>query len=128
MVMIATGPFDTLSRQKGVEIFSISLKDINYELGKRAKPPTGPNTKLSSEYHDELKAFSKEEADQLPPHRKHDHSIELLEGKEGLTHAPLYGMSEGELLLVKIPGRAFRERFITTSSAPFAFPFCSLRN
>lgn len=44
---------------------------------------------VASEYPGHMKAFSKELADQLPPHRKWDHEIPLVEGAKipnGITY------------------------------------------
>ena len=122
IAMIGADPFNVLTKQKDVEIFAVSLRDINFELAKGEKPITDPKTIVPPEYHDFLDVFSKEKADELPPHRKHDHTIELLEGK-GPGHAPLYNMSEGELLPVKrYLEENLKKGFITASSAPFASP------
>jgi hypothetical protein len=57
---------------------------------------------ISSEYHDFLDVFSKEKADILSSHRKHDHRIELEKDHEfDHEYASLYNLSEEELLLVK---------------------------
>lgn len=126
--MIGAAPFVRLTKQKDVKIFSVSIRDINIELNKQNKPPTDPKTKVPREYHSWLDVFSKWLADKLPPHRKHDHSIELVDGAQGPGHAPLYSMSEGELILVK---RYLEEHldkgFIVASSAPFASPILFAR-
>lgn len=44
---------------------------------------------VAAEYPEQMKAFSKEVADQLPPHRKWDHEIPLIQGAKipnGITY------------------------------------------
>lgn len=126
---IGAAPFNTLSKQKEVEIFAVSMKDVDIQLRKIDKPSTDPKMIVPTEYHDFLDVFSKEKADELPPHRKHDHRIELEEGKEaGHGYAPLYNMSEGELLLVKKYLQEHLDKgFIESSTAPYASPILFAR-
>jgi hypothetical protein len=75
---------------------------------------------MSTKYHDFLDLFSKEKADILSSHRKHDHRIEL---KEDKTHeyALLYNMSEEELLLIKkYLQKHLNKNFIESSTASYA--------
>lgn len=123
IAQIAAVPFNLLAKKSDVQIFSVTLEDIDFELNKKAKPITDPKSIVPSEYHDILDVFSKEKADELPPHRKYDHKIELLDGEQGPSHAPLYSMSEGELQLVKAFLKEHLDKgFIVPSSAPFASP------
>ncbi len=122
---IAAAPFNTLSRQKDVEIFAVSMKDLEIQLKKQGSSTvTDPKSVVPSEYHDFLDVFSKEKADILPPHRKHDHRIELEKGHEsGHGYAPLYNLSEGELQLVKKYLKEHLDKgFIESSTAPYASP------
>ncbi|CAD6939821.1 unnamed protein product [Tilletia controversa] len=48
------------------------------------------------QYHDLLDAFSKAKADRLPPHRSHDHAIQL-EPDAQPPFGPLYSLSDPEL-------------------------------
>ena len=118
---IAAAPFEVLTRQKGVNIFAVTLQDVTYEMEKRKKTVTDPKEVVPEEYHDFLDVFSKQEADKLPPHRAYDHSIELLDGAEAPSRAPLYHMSEQELELIKnYLEEHLKKGFIKPSSAPFA--------
>jgi hypothetical protein len=101
------------------------MKNLEIQLKKQeSNTITDPKTVVSSEYHDFLDVFSKEKADILPPHRKHDHRIELEKGHEsGHEYAPLYNLSEGELLLVKkYLKEHLNKGFIESSTAPYASP------
>ncbi len=98
---ITAASFNTLSRQKNVEIFVVFMKNLNIQLKKQeSKEVIDFKSVVSSEYHDLLNVFFKKKVDVLSSHKKHDHRIELEEEK---THeyASLYNMSEEELLLVK---------------------------
>jgi transposase InsO family protein len=138
--MIGAAPFNLLTRQKGAQVFalspreidaqiySVSQVDIDIQLSKTEKIPTDPRTLVPPEYHDFLDVFSKQEADKLPPHREgHDHRIEL-EGKAGHGYAPLYRMSDGELLLVKqYLEEHLQKGFIKPSSSSYSSPILFVR-
>ena len=100
MAMIGAAAYRLLSRLKNVELFSISLKDIEYQLSKEDRPPTDPKTIVPPEYHEFLDVFSKAASDTLAPHRTYDHRI-ILEGDKDHGHSPLRSMSQKELEFVK---------------------------
>lgn len=60
LAMIGAAPFAYLAKQKDVEIFAISMRDIEYQLNKDERPPTDPATKVPECYHEFLDVFSKE--------------------------------------------------------------------
>ena len=89
----------TNSRQRNVEVFSASLRDIAKALDKTKKTKTDPRTKLPSQYLDYLGAFSPTDSDKTPPLRGNgvDHKIELVkeDGKEpAVPWGPLYNTAE----------------------------------
>ncbi len=81
--MIGAAPFNTLVQRascaKNMEIFSISIRDIEKALAPRST--TDPAKKLPTEYHDFLDVFSRADSDILPSHRPYDHKIPLMEDK-----------------------------------------------
>jgi hypothetical protein len=100
---ITVASFNTLSRQKNVEIFVVFMKNLKIQL-KKQDNNTIINSKsiMSSKYHDFLNVFFKEKVDILSSHRKHDHRIELEKDHESdHEYASLYNLSEDELLLMK---------------------------
>jgi hypothetical protein len=120
---IAVVPFNTLSRQKDVKIFAVSMKNLEIQLKKQdSNKVTDPKSVMSSKYHDFLNVFFKKKADILPPHRKHDHRIELEKDHESdHEYAPLYNLSEEELLLVKkYLKEHLNKDFIESNTAPYA--------
>jgi hypothetical protein len=93
--------FVRLIKQKDVKIFLMFIRDINIELNKQNKLFIDSKTKISREYHSWLDVFFKWLIDKLSSHKKHDHSIELIDSVQESDHAFLYSMSEEELILVK---------------------------
>ena len=71
--IIATVPFFHVCKQKKVELFSASLKNIEKAL--QFKRRTDPATKLFHEFHEFFELFSEKKANKLPPHRPYDHKI-----------------------------------------------------
>ena len=135
LAFIDAAPFQYLAKQKDVEIFTvsirdienelnaISMKDIKYQLNKTAKTPTDPKTVVLKEYHEFLDVFSKEASNTLSPHSKYNHQIRLLEGYKDHGNSPLSKMSESKLQFVKkFLEEHLKKGFIETSSA-----FCSSR-
>ncbi|KAI1007295.1 hypothetical protein K3495_g924 [Podosphaera aphanis] len=75
---------------------AISIEDIEEAL--REQPKVDPAERLPEIYHEFLSAFSRDEAEKLPPHRSSDHQIILKPGTEP-PWGPLYGMSREELMV-----------------------------
>ena len=122
--MIGAAPFNTLvqraSYAKNMEIFSISIRDIEKALA--PKSTTDPAKKLPTEYHDFLDVFSRADSDILPPHRPYDHKIPLMDEKTP-PWGPLYSMSQDELkVLKKYLEENLSKGFIRASSSPAASP------
>lgn len=94
--MIGAAAYQMLAKTKGVELFAISMKDLEDQKEKENEPSTDPKTVLPEEYHDLIDVFSKVAANKLPPHRPYDHEIILEEGKTH-GHSALRNMSQAEL-------------------------------
>ena len=60
LAMVGATFFQYLTKQKGMEIFSISMRDLEYQLGKAEKPITNPAIVVPECYHKFLDVFSKE--------------------------------------------------------------------
>ena len=118
--MIAAVPIFHVSKQKGVELFSASLKDV--EKTSRPKQYTDPATKLPPELHEFFELFSHQEANKLPPHRLYDHKIKFMESKQP-GYGPLYSISQGEFqVLKKFLDENLAKGFIRASFSPAAAP------
>ncbi|SGY45721.1 BQ5605_C001g00329 [Microbotryum silenes-dioicae] len=82
---------------------------------------------VPSEYHHLLAAFSKVKADQLPPHRKFDLSIDL-EDNTTPPFGPLYPLSETELqTLSSWLKENLSKNFIRASTSPAGAPVLFVR-
>jgi hypothetical protein len=90
---------------------------------KHADATSEVTMEIPVEYHDLAKAFSKEEAEQLAPHRGAlDHSIPLEEGSKPVF-GPVYNLSEVELeTLRKYINEQLAKGFIRPSTSPYGSP------
>ena len=117
---IGPAPFMRLAQKPGYEIFAASMADIEKTLAPKKR--TNPATKVPVEYHENLKVFSRAEADKLPEHRPYDLKIKLEPGKQP-PFGPLYGMSRDELkCLRKYLDEHLAKGFIRASTSPVAAP------
>jgi hypothetical protein len=119
---IAAASFNTLSRQKNVQVFVVFMKDLNIQFKKQeSKEIIDLKSIISVEYYDFLNVFSKEKTNVLSSHRKHDHRIELKEEKIH-EYASLYNMSKEKLLLIKkYLQEHLNKEFIESSIASYVF-------
>jgi transposase InsO family protein/predicted aspartyl protease len=130
-IAISAVAFKSQARKKHMEVFSVSIADINKAL--KVKARTDPRTKLPKQYYEFLKVFSKEEADKLSPLRGEgiDHAIELesSNGKEAkVPWGPLYNMSRDELLALRKTLTEYLDKgFIRVSNSPAAAPVLFVR-
>jgi hypothetical protein len=118
---ITAASFNTLSRQKNVEIFVVFMKDLDIQLKKQDNSKViDSKSMISFEYHDFLDVFFKKKANILSSHKKHDHKIEI-EAEKSHEYAFLYNMSEDELLLIKkYLQEHLNKKFIEISTAFYA--------
>jgi hypothetical protein len=100
---IAIVSFNTLCRQKNVEIFVVFIKNLKIQLKKQdSNTMINSRSVISFENQDFLDVFFKKKADVLSSHRKHDHRIKLEKDHEAdHEYASLYNLSEEKLLLIK---------------------------
>ena len=84
--------------------------------------------KIPSEYHSMIEVFMKHKADELPEHRKEDHEINLMDGKEPPYVRNYKPMSEQELEAVKkYIDEHMGKEFIRPSSSTAAAPVLLVR-
>ena len=123
LVFIGGESFTYLVKQKDVEIFAISMRDIKYQLEKATNTPLDPKTMVLEEYHKFLDIFLKEASDTLSEHSKYDHRIRFLKGYKDHGNSFLQAMSEPKLQFVKkFVEKHLKKRFIEASSAPCSSP------
>ena len=108
--------------ETGVRVFAASIADINKALA--PKKAVDVRSLLPKHYQSYYELFNPKEAAKLPPHRGPgvDHRIEF-ESKDGQQPqppwGPLYGMSRGELLVLRKELTSLLEKgFIRVSSSP----------
>ena len=122
VAMIGADAYRAACRLRGAQVFAVSMRDLEYQAEKEARPETDPRSVVPEEYHNLLDVFSKKDSDTLPPHRKYDHKI-ILEEQQKHGHAPLYKMSPQELDAVKrYLDSHLAKGFIQASSAPYSSP------
>ena len=125
-VMVNRAGFKLASKQKNIQVFAASLRDIEKAL--KAKTYSDPKEKLPKEYHPWLDIFDWTAAEHLPPHRKgQDHAIQLEPKADGsvpeVPWGSLYAMSQNELLvLCNILNGLLDKGFICVSQSPAAAP------
>ena len=125
--MIGAAPLLALQQKEKLELFSLSLHEINQALkedkqGKSLKASVDIRKVVPEHFHEFLHIFEKAHADKLPPHRPYDHTIPL---KEGTTppYGPLYSMSRNELVAMKdFIEENLPKGFIRSSSSPAGAP------
>ena len=123
--MITAAPFFHVSKQKGVKLFSVFLKDIEKAL--KPKQHTDPIIKLPPEFHKFFELFSHQKANKLPPHKPYDYKIKFIKNKQP-GYGLLYSMFQREFqILKKFLDENLAKGFIRTSSFPTAAPVL-LRN
>jgi hypothetical protein len=116
---------------RGLQVFSASLADIEKALAPKKK--SDPREKPPKHYQDYLDVFSREQADQLPPHRSGiDHAIQLERGpdekEKNPPWGPLYGMSREELIVLRRTLTELLDKgFIRASSSPALAPVLFVR-
>jgi hypothetical protein len=115
--------------EEPLDLCRVTLNDIEKAIAKIESPKDtlDPRSIVPSEYHDLLDVFRAELADVLPPHRAHDHKIELMEGKEPPSY-PLRRYSQEELRLIHIWLKDnLAKRFIQPSTSAAAAPILLAR-
>ena len=118
--MIATAPFFHVCKQEGVELFSVSLKDVEKIF--QPKHRTDPAIKLPQKFHEFFELFSEKETNKLPPYRPYDHKINFIERKQP-GYGLLYSISQGKLqILKKFLDENLAKGFIRANSSPTASP------
>lgn len=105
-----------------MEIFAISIQDIDYQLNKDKRPPIDPATKVLECYHNFLDVFLKKASNIILAHLKHNHVIHLL-GEKAYGQAALRTMPKEKLTFVKkFLEDNLKKGFIKASNIPCSLP------
>lgn len=138
---IGAAPFLFLAKEKEKNtLFTVNLRDLDLalkpasaldlcastaeELREREtqKKNINPKTICPLEYHDLISVFDRTESKTLPPHRTHDHKIQLKDGAIPPS-GPLYGMSRDELEVLRdYLKENLSSGFIRASQSPASSP------
>ena len=92
IVMIDANAYCLVYQLKQAQVFAISIKNLEFQVEKKAKPETNPKTIIPEKYYDLLDMFSEKNSNILSFHWKYYYKITLKEEqKDGFTS--LYKMS-----------------------------------
>ena len=125
--LLAGAPWMMVAREKGAEVFAISMKEIDEQREKLKKlEDANANIKnlVPEEYHAFLDVFDHKKAYELPPHRpRWDHEIVLKEGAVLPKTDPLRRQSPEEFdVLKEYVINNLGSRFIEPSQAEYGSP------
>ena len=73
---------------KKAQVLPISIKNLEFQAVKEARPETNPKSVLPKKYHNFLDTFLKKDLDIFFSYQKYDHKI-ILEEKEKYGYIPL---------------------------------------
>ena len=79
VAIIGTNTYCLACQLKRAQVFTISIKNLEFQAEKKARPETNPKTFLPEEYYDFLNMFLKKNSDKLPFYQKYDYKIILEE-------------------------------------------------
>ena len=79
VAMIDADAYRAICNLKRAQVFAISMRDLEFQVAKEAKPETDPKSVVPEEYHNLLDVFLKKDSDTLLPYQKYDYKIILKE-------------------------------------------------
>ncbi len=100
IAMIKASTFNMMNKRKNVNLFFVTLKDVERHLEKHSKSNIVIKNVLSVEYHEFLNVFDKKAFNTLVSHRSYDHKF-VLKKDAVLEYTFLYKMFEEKLKIVK---------------------------
>lgn len=68
IVIIAIDAYHATCKLKGVQVFVVSMMDLEYQAQKKARPETYPRSIISEVYHSLLDVFFRKDLDMLILH------------------------------------------------------------
>ena len=120
MELMGAGQDDTESLQ----LAALKAEDLQKFM---SKSHTDPKDKLPAHYSKYLDVFSRDQADELPPHRVQDHAIDLVPNQQPPFKRG-YKMSQDELSAIKsYIDEHLAKGYIRRSSSPAAAPVLLVR-
>ncbi|KAL5592954.1 uncharacterized protein BROUX77_001646 [Berkeleyomyces rouxiae] len=130
-VTVSSQALHRFAKAEKLQIYRVTAQEVLDYLNQEDLTPEQEHARLleriPKKYHDLLPLFSREGADQLPPHRDIDHAINFVPDAK-YPKAPLYDMTPLELQAVKkyLDGM-LAKGFISSSSSPLASPILFAR-
>ncbi len=118
IAMIKASTFNMMNKRKNVNLFFVTLKNVEKHLKKHSKSDTVMKDVLSSKYHEFLNVFDKKAFNILVSHRFYDHKI-VLKKNAIFEYTSLYKMFEEELKIVKKYLEDNLEKIIIASRSSF---------
>ena len=79
IAMISADAYCLACQLKSAQVFAISIRDLEFQAEKKARPKKNPKTVILEEYHDLLDVFLKKNLDILPSYQKYDLKMKLEE-------------------------------------------------
>ncbi len=120
ITMIEVFAFNMMSKRKNVNLFSITLKNVEKHLKKISKLDIVFKNVLSFKYHNFLNVFDKKASNTFASHRSYDHKI-VLKKNAVFDYTSLYNMFEKKLKIVKkYLKNNLKKDFITINKSSFA--------
>lgn len=65
ITMISADTYYTIYKLKETQVFTISMRDLKYQIAKRTKPETNSRSIILEKYHNFLNIFSKKDSNTL---------------------------------------------------------------
>jgi hypothetical protein len=119
IAMIRTSAFNMMSKRKNVNLFFVTLKDVEKHLEKHNKSNIVIKNVFSAEYHEFLNVFEKKTFNTFVSYRFYDHKI-VLKKDVVFEYTSLYKMFKEKLKIVKkYLENNLEKRFITASRSSF---------
>ena len=123
LAMVDAVPFQYFTKQKDVEIFVISMRDLEYQLNKAKKHITDLVIVVPECYHEFLDIFLKKTSDKVSLHSKYNHKIKLLKKYKDHGQTALCEISKPQLEFVKkFLEEHLKKNFIEASKVPCSLP------
>jgi hypothetical protein len=119
IAMIEASAFNMMNKRKNVNLFFVTLKDVEKHLEKHSKSNIVIKNVLSIEYHEFLDVCDKKTFNILVSHRFYDHKI-VLKKDAVFEYTSLYKMFEEKLKIIKkYLENNLKKRFIAASRSSF---------
>lgn len=87
--MINVDVYRVAYKLKKAQVFAVSMRDLEYQAKKKAKPEIDLKNIIQKDYHDLLDLFIKKNSDIFLPYQKYNYKI-ILDKEQKHNHTPFY--------------------------------------